>query len=111
MSYTAFNARKSYIKNHRDVVDKFTIAIDKGLKFVLNNDAKTIAEAIIPQFPDTSINHLVKIVDRYKSADSWLKNPYIEERMFTNLEDIIIYSGELDNYVPYNELIVNAYKK
>ena len=57
------------------------------------------------------MNDLIKIVDRYKSADSWLKTPYIEKQLFENLEDIIIDSGELDKYVPYEDLIINAYKK
>ena len=111
MPYTAFNARKSFIKNNSDIINRFTNAIAKGLKFVKEHDAKTISKIISPQFPDTSINDLVKIVERYKEADSWLDNPYIEETLFKNLEDIIIDSGEIDNYVPYDDLIVNAYKK
>ena len=111
MPYTAFNARKSYIKKNRDLIFKFTNAINKGLKFVSENDSKTIAKVIIPQFPDISINDLTKIIDRYKNADSWLSNPYIDEELFKNLEDIIINSGEINNYVPYNDLVINAYKK
>lgn len=111
MPYTAFNARKSYIENHKDIIEKFTNAINRGLLFVKENDAKTIAEVISVQFPDTSMNDLIKIIDRYKSADSWLSDPYIEENLFKNLEDIIIYSGEIKDYVPYEDLVVNAYKK
>lgn len=111
MPYTAFNARKSYIKNNQEVINKFTNAISRGLKFVSENDAKTIAGIISTQFPDTSINDLIKIVQRYKDADSWLSNPYIEKKLFENLEDIIIDSGEIDKYVPYEDLIVNTYKK
>lgn len=111
MPYTAFNAKKSYIESHGDVIDAFTSAITKGLKFVKENDAKTIADAIKNQFPDTKLEDLTIYVKRYKDADSWLSNPYIEEKLFQNLEDIIIDSGELDEYVPYNDLIQNAYKK
>jgi len=64
---------------------------------------------IIDQFPDTSINDLVTIVERYKNADSWLETPYIEEKLFENLEDIMIDAKELKKYVPYNDLIVNLY--
>ena len=111
MPYTAFNAKKSFIKNNRETIKKFTIAIDKGLKFVKENTPETIAKTIAPQFPDTSLNDLIKIIERYKNADTWLDNPYIEEILFTNLEDIIIYSGEIKEYVPYEDLIVNAYEK
>lgn len=111
MPYTAFNAKKSFINNNQETIKKFTSAIAKGLKFVKENDAKTIAKIIAPQFPDTSLSDLIKIVDRYKNADSWLDNPYIEEKLFTNLEDMIIDSGEIKKYVPYKDLIVNAYEK
>jgi len=111
MPYTAFNAKKSYIKNNPEIIESFTSAIAKGLKFVDENDSKTIANAIIGEFPDTSINDLTTIIDRYKSSDSWLKTPYIEETLFKNLEDVIIDSGEIKDYVPYEDLINNAYKK
>jgi len=109
MPYTAFNARKSFIEKNKKTLEAFTRAIDKGLKFVKNEDAETIAKVIIDQFPDTSINDLVTIVERYKNADSWLETPYIEEKLFENLEDIMIDAKELKKYVPYNDLIVNLY--
>lgn len=107
MPYTAFNAKRSYIENNGDVIEKFTKAIAKGLEFCKENDAKKIAEAIIGQFPDTSINDLEVIVKRYKDADSWLKEPNISKELFENLEDIMIDSGQIDEYVPYEDLIIN----
>ena len=110
MPYTAFNARKSYIENNRDVIEKFTEAIKKGLDFVNKNDSKTIAKTIIKQFPDTSINDMESIIDRYKKSDSWLKTPYISEESFKNLEDIMIKSNQLEDYVDYSDLIINVYE-
>lgn len=111
MPYTAFNTKKSYLEKNKDTIISFTNAIAKGLNFTESNDAKTIANIISDQFPDTSLNDLVTIVERYKSNDSWLTTPYIEKELFNNLEDLLIYSKQIDNYVPYNELIVNTYKK
>lgn len=111
MPYTAFNARKSYIEKNPHIIEGFTKAIARGLEFVRNNDAKRIAETIIVQFPDTSMKDLEIIVDRYKNADSWLATPFIEEKLFENLEDVIIYSGEIDKYVPYGDLINNVYNE
>lgn len=107
MPYTAFNAKKSYLENNKELLKKFTQAIDKGLKFCLENDAKTISSVIIGQFPDTSVNDLISIVDRYKSADSWLESPKIEEELFTNLEDIMIDSKQINEYVPFDDLVEN----
>ncbi len=107
MPYTAFNARKSFIKNNSDIIRGFTSAINKALLYVKDNRADVIAKDIIKEFPDTSLSDLEIIIDRYKQADSWLDSTYISEGMFENLEDIMIDSGEISEYVSYNDLIIN----
>ena len=111
MPYTAFYARKSYIVENEKVIEGFTNAIEKGIDFTLNNDAKTIANVILPQFPSLSLNDLEKIVDNYKKADSWLENPYISEDYLENLEDIMIDNDLLTSYVPYKDLVNNFYNE
>lgn len=108
--YTAFNARKSYIENNQNVIKKFVKAINKGLKYVSDNSSEKIANAIINQFPDTSINDLISIIDRYKDADSWLSTTNISKESFVNLEDIMIESNQLKEYVNYEDLIINYYE-
>ena len=111
MPYTTFYARKSYINNNKEIIEGFTNAINKGLIFTLNNDAKTVAQVILPQFPSISLDDLTKIVENYKKADSWLLSPYVNETVFKNLEDIMIDNNLLDDYVNYNDLVNNAYNE
>ena len=108
--YTAFYARKSYIDKNPEVIKKFTNAINKGLGYTLNNDATTIANDIIDQFPDTNIKDLALMIERYKEYDCWLENPYISEKLFTNLEDFLIDFDLLEKYVPYSNLVNNFYE-
>ena len=105
MPYTAFNAKKSYIDNNKDIIKKFTNAINKGLIYTKNNNAQVISNDIRDEFPDIALNDLIKIVDRYKKADTWLDSSFIEEKMFNNLEDIMINSNQIKKYVPYNKLV------
>lgn len=105
--YTAFNARTSYIENNKELINNFKDAINKGLEFTKNNNSKDIAKIIIDLFPDTSIEDLTTIIERYKNADSWLDNTFITEEMFKNLEDMMIDSKLLKEYVPYKDLIIN----
>lgn len=107
MPYTTFYARKSFIEENQDIIKGFTKAINKGLKFVKDNDEYTIANIILKQFPDTSLNDLAKIIKRYKDADSYLDNYYISEKLLTNLEDLLIDYNLLEKYVPYEKLILN----
>jgi len=111
MPYTAFYTQKSYLEENQETLEKFTKALDKGLKYVQENDGTTIANAIINQFPDTSINDLATIITRYKDADSYLNNPYISENIFKNLEDVMIDNDLLDDYVPYDKLVKNLYNE
>ena len=110
MPYTAFNARKSYIEKNEKIVKSFAKSIKEGLDFVHNNSAEVIANTIIKQFPDTSKNDLIKIIDRYKNNDSWLETPYISEESFKNLEDIMIKSNQIKEYVNFKDLIINYYE-
>ncbi len=107
MPYTTFYARKSYIKENEETIKSFVKAINKGLKFVKENDSDVIAKAIINQFPDTSVEDLTIIVDRYKTADSWLDNSFVSEKLLQNLEDILIDNNLLEDYVTYKDLVIN----
>ena len=107
MPYTAFYARKSYLEENKELLEKFNNAINKGLQFVKGHDARTIAEVILPQFPDTSLDDLEQIVKRYMDSDSWLDTTFIKEEYFENLENLMIENDLLEDYVPYNDLIQN----
>lgn len=107
--YTAYNAKKSYIENNPEIIKGFSNAINKALKFVQENDSKTIANAILDFFPDTSLNDLMTIIDRYKEGDAWKKNTNITLEEWKHIQDIIIASGELNDYADYDKLIYNKY--
>jgi NitT/TauT family transport system substrate-binding protein len=103
--YTAYNAKKSYIEENPEIIQKFTNAINKGLDYVWNNDEETIAKKIVEYFPDMTINELSTMIKRYKDNDAWMKDTYFTEESFNHLQDIMIEAGELDEKVPYDDLV------
>jgi len=105
--YTAYNARISYLEKNPEVIEKFTRAIQKGLDFVHNNDSKTIAISIIEEFPDTKLEDLITVIDRYKSADTWPKTTEFTKESFELLQDIMISANQLEKKVSFNDLINN----
>ena len=107
--YTAYNARRSYIEENPDVIEGFSRAINRSLEYVYENDSEIIANHIIDYFPDTSINDLITIVQRYKDGDAWKRDISITEDEWKHIQDIIISAGELDSYAPYNNLIYTKY--
>ena len=103
--YTSYSARGSYIEKNSELISNFTKAIQKGLDFVHNSSDKEVAEAILSQFPDTSLNDLEKVVARYRKIDAWPKTTDFSEESFNHLQDIMIDNGILNSKVSYDKLI------
>ena len=103
--YTAYNARISYLENNQETIEKFTKAIQKGLDYVHENDSEEIAKIILPFFPDTSLNDLIVVLDRYKENDTWPKETTFTKESFDHLQDIMINANELKEKVNYEDLI------
>ena len=109
--YTAYSARKSYLKQHPEVIQSFTNAIQKGLDYVNSHSSEEIAKVISPHFKETPVDKLALIVERYKSQDTWKEDTVFEENSFTLLKRILEEAGELKAEVPYNELVTMDFSK
>ena len=103
--YTAYNAKKSYIKKNPELIKGFTTAIQKGLEYVSKTDPSIVAKDIYEFFPDLSLNDLTAIIKRYKDSDAWATSTSITKEDFNHLQDIMISAGELKEKAPYNKLI------
>lgn len=109
--YTAYCAKESYLKKNGDVIQKFTNALQKGMDFVQTHTPEEIANVIAPQFKETDKNTLTTIVARYYEQDTWKENLIFEEESFTLLQDILENAGELQERVPYKDLVTTKYAK
>ena len=103
--YTAYNAKKSYIEKNKDIIDGFTKAVDKGLKYVKETKSSIVAKDIYEYFPELSLNDLTAIIERYKTNDAWASSSEITKKDFDHLQEIIISAGELDKKAPFEKLI------
>lgn len=109
--YTAFSAKKSYIEAHPDVIQSFTNALQKGMDYVQSHTPEEIAKVIAPQFKETDLEVLTTIVTRYYEQDTWKEDLIFEESSFTLLQDILDEAGELQERVPYADLVTTEYAK
>ncbi|MEW4414504.1 recombinase family protein [Clostridium sp. AN503] len=107
--YTAYSAKKSYMAAHPDVIQKFTNAIQKGMDYVNSHSAEEIAKVIQPQFKETPLENITIIVDRYKSQDTWKDDLVFEKDSFELLQNILEEAGELQNRVPYEDLVTTEF--
>lgn len=107
--YTAYSAKESYMKKNPETLHAFTRALQKGMDFVQNHTPQEIADVIQPQFPETELDVLTTIVERYYEQDTWKENLIFEKESFELLQDILEDSGELKGRVPYEELVNTEY--
>lgn len=109
--YTVFHARKSYIDENKETLKKFVKAIKRGMEFVEKNTSMDIAKVIQNQFPDTSLNDLDIIINRYKENDSWYKNTFIKEEAYNNLLDLMEYNDALSERYSFSDLVDNSFNE
>lgn len=107
--YTAYFAKKSFIQANEDLIKRFTAAIYKGQQWVMNHSAEEIAEAVAPAFPDTDIELLTTVVERYKEIGVWSETPVLKEEPYDLLQEVMTQAGELSQKAPYDEVVNNTY--
>ena len=107
--YTAYCAKKSYLAMHPDLIQRFTSALQKGMNYVNSHTAEEIAKTIQPQFSDTPLENITKLVKRYQDQDTWKENLIFERSSFELLENILEEAGELQTRVPYEDLVTTQF--
>ena len=107
--YTSYSAKESYMKENPEIIQKFTNALQKGMDYVQSHTPEEIAEVIAPQFKETDLDTITTIVKRYYDQDTWKENLIFEKSSFELLENILEEAGELDERVPYEDLVTTKF--
>ena len=109
--YTAYFASQTFLQAHPDVVQSFTNAIAKGQQWIVAHTAAETAEVIAAQFPDTSVETLTQVVQRYKDIDAWNTTLVMERSSLERLETVMETAGVLahDEWVDFDKLVDNSY--
>lgn len=109
--YTAYSAKESYMKENPEVIQGFTNALQKGMDYVNTHTPEEIASKIQPQFKENDLDTITTIVKRYQEQETWKENLIFEQESFELLEDILDSAGELEERVPYEELVDTGFAK
>lgn len=107
--YTCFSAKESYVNENKETIQKFTDAMQKGMDYVNSHTPKEIAKIIQPQFKETDLETLTKIITRYHEQDTWKTDLVLEEESFDLLQNILEEAGELKERVPYEKLVTTEF--
>ncbi len=107
--YTAYFAKKSYIAENSDLIQRFTNAIYRGQQWVATHSAEEIAKVVADQFPDTSLNLLTAAVESYRSIDAWNTTPVMGQAGFDRLQTVMTAAGELTKTADYAKVVNNTF--
>ena len=99
----------SLIEANPALIQSFTNAIYKGLLWCQEHSSAEIAEVIHPQFPETDLDTLTAIIERYRTQDTWCFHPLMEESSLDLIQDILQFSGTLEDRISYQDAIVTSF--
>ena len=103
--YTSFIALDSFLTEKAETVEKFIKALKKANDFIFNTTTLEVAQAIVKQFPSTTINSIKSSLESYKKIDAWAKNLKPTASSFDRLQNIMINAGELSQKVEFSNLV------
>ena len=107
--YTAFCAKRSFLEQKAELVQGFTNALQRGMDYVSSHSPEEIAKTISPQFPETKMDALITIVQRYYEQDTWKKDLIFDRKAFDLLQNILLDAGVLEKKVPYEDLVTTGF--
>ena len=107
--YTSYSAKTSFLNENPQIIQSFTNALQKGMDYVQSHSPEEIAQVISPQFPETDMDTLTTIVNRYYEQDTWKENLMFEKDSFKLLQDILEGAGELEKRVDYEQLVTTEF--
>jgi NitT/TauT family transport system substrate-binding protein len=109
--YTSFMATDKYIKDNPAVVQTWTDAILKGMKWTASAPAEEIAKVLQEFFPGVNAKALVGAAQRYQRLKIWKSTPVIEPAPIEKFQDILVQGHVLDQAkrVKFADLVLTEF--
>jgi len=109
--YTSFMATDKYIKDNPAVVQTWTNAILKGMKWTASAPAEEIAKVLQEFFPGVNAKALVGAAQRYQRLKIWKSTPVIEPAPIEKFQDILVQGHVLDQAkrVKFADLVLTEF--
>ena len=105
VSFSSFMASQSFLAAEAEVVQRFTLAFYNAQRWLAENDASAVADAIGPYFPEVEKSMIVRTVERYKAQDTWARDPLLREDGFNTLQELLIEGGIIKSRHPYERIV------
>ena len=109
--YTSFMATDKYIKENPEVIQGFTNAIAKAMKWTASASPTEIVAALEQYFPGVNKQALINAVARQQKLKMWKISPVIDEKPIEKFQDILVHGNVLEasKRVKFQDLIRNEF--
>ena len=109
--YTCYSTTLKNITDKKEMIQGFTNAVYEGMLYVQNHTAEEVAKTILPQFPDSDIELLTQVVQRYKDQDTWKPDLIMGQDGYDRLIDIIKTAGVIEEGAPFDKVFDPQFAK
>jgi NitT/TauT family transport system substrate-binding protein len=109
--YTSFMATDKYMKENPEVVQNFTNAIAKAMKWTATASATDIVAALEQYFPGVKKEALINAVSRQQKLKLWKTSPVIDEKPIATFQDVLVHGNVLEasKRVKFQDLVHNEF--
>ena len=105
IAYSSFCATNRYLEAHPDTVARFTKGFARALRWIEVSEPEEIAGAVTEFFPETRPDLVIASVARYKSQDTWPRDPVLAQPEYEKLHDILSDAGLCRERAPYSKVV------
>ena len=99
--------KKNGLDPEKDLTIITNLDLSATASAFVEHTSEEVAEVIHPQFEETSVETLTKIIERYQKQDTWKTDPVFSEESLRLIEDILREGGEYEGELAY-EAIANT---
>ncbi len=109
--YTSFMATDKYIHDNPKVIQTWTDAIAKAMKWTAAAPAEEIAGVLQQYFPGVNPKAMIGAAQRYQRLKIWKSTPVIEPAAMEKFQDILVQGHVLDpaKRVKFSDLVVTEF--
>jgi NitT/TauT family transport system substrate-binding protein len=109
--YTSFMATDKYIRENPDVIQGWTSAVAKAMKWTQSATTAEIVDSVKEFFPGVNPQALAAASDRYRRLNIWKANPVIDPGPIDKFQDILVAGDVLapGKRVKFQDLVLTEY--
>jgi NitT/TauT family transport system substrate-binding protein len=105
VAFSSLMATREFLST--DTARAFINAYLRALRFVIESDAREIAEIEASYFPGVSVEAITAAILRYQQLGTWRRDPRITREQYEFAMDIFLFSGVFKERYAYEDVVVS----